>query len=210
MKASELGSTSANSRATSREPRIAWRSPPDGRGSTVAPVVATVPPAPSDTEPPTQPVERNTDAASAPSNESPPQPCPDGAVRVAASTIDRLDPPEPRPHWPQRRAARDLQVTSFCMARVRVSADRFAQCVGAGNCQWQGVPEQGTRPATHLRAQDADRYSHWRGGLNGLDGSLPSITEWEAAARSGFPAIDPPVAGSPMFEWVRDPAFPSL
>lgn len=111
-------------------------------------------------------------------------------------------------------AARKVSVSTFWLDRTEVGASEFRACIEAGACSTHKkyidkdicsysdvryrsfcgtqMDEKRTFPVSHISQEMAANYCNWRGGR------LPSLDEWQVAARRG-PVK--PKAGTPTTHW---------
>lgn len=158
------------------------------------------------------------DGGSPPANDEPPVPgpappdCPTETVLFERSVF-KLLPPSDRPRWKGlRRTAAEVEAGAFCLDRRPVLQSEYQACVDEGVCRsLAAVPRaecDTSTPIPEARCvtwEEALTYCRWRWP----GGTLPSIEQWEAAARvpSSYAGIEEPSLRKQqalVSEWVVD------
>lgn len=100
---------------------------------------------------------------------------------------------------------REVDVAAFWMARREVTVDEYRACVEASRCPEPGTgeactwnaPDRGKHPINCVSATDAEAYAAWLADVEKISYRLPTIDEWERAARGRdgrhYPWGDEPV-----------------
>jgi hypothetical protein len=103
-------------------------------------------------------------------------------VLVNGGSIEMIDEsiiPPPKPAY--------LSAKSFNISRTEITFKQFdAFCISTK----RGLPDdsewgRGDRPVINIKYEDAQAYCNWLTGLLGKSIKLPSVDEWEYAARGG-------------------------
>ena len=150
------------------------------------------------------------DAASArvaSADASAPLHCPTGFTMIPRRDF-MLVGPDDRPTWPARTSTvpQHHNVRAFCLQNERVSASAFRSQADASLHPSAACPTDGDAGDVHCASYDEARL--WCAGFV-PGGRLPSVLEWESAARAGMSSvIHAWQADGPETEWVSD-TFPS-
>ena len=95
--------------------------------------------------------------------------------------------------------AHPVDIPALWMARREVTVDEYRQCVEAGRCEVPGsepscnwtAQDRGKHPINCVNAAGAQAYAAWLSEREGLAYRLPTVDEWERAARGSGDRILP-------------------
>jgi formylglycine-generating enzyme required for sulfatase activity len=86
------------------------------------------------------------------------------------------------------RAGRRVTISKpFAISSHEITVGNWRACVEAGTCQTRPQPQRSSNaqlPVVNVSYGDASRYAAWLSTITGETYRLPSIEEWEYAARS--------------------------
>jgi formylglycine-generating enzyme required for sulfatase activity len=110
---------------------------------------------------------------------------PEGTFRLGCATGDQACAPDEMP-------ARVTAVGAFSLGRTEVPVEAYGRCVSAKACTPPGTgdelcnwPSRPKHPVNCVSWAQADAFCRWAGGR------LPTVPEWEYAAKSGRDVVFP-------------------
>jgi formylglycine-generating enzyme required for sulfatase activity len=110
-------------------------------------------------------------------------------------------------HYAEENPPRTAEIPGFWIARSEVTVEEYRQCVKDGSCE---RPDKGKdcnwkrkkrteHPINCVSARDAEAYAAWLSRRDGLAYELPTVDQWERAARGTtgrrYPWGDDPPTG---------------